>query len=83
MSPTAQREFVTQLCDSIRDRVLERIDDMDIPEEWDGIELRQLLAEMFMHERGFRFGRVNSNYHPTSKRYRDYRNDVLIANLDR
>lgn len=82
MSPTAQREFVQGLCDSIRDKMLKHIDDCNIPEEWDGLELRQLIAEVAWSERGFRFGH-GGNSHQSSKRVQEYRNLVLVRNLDR
>lgn len=80
MSPEQQKEIVTNLCNTIRDATLKRIDNCDVPEEWDGIELKQLLAEMFWFERGFSIG---SGHHPRSKRVKDYRNAVITLNLDR
>lgn len=82
MERAEQKALVTNLCDSIRNAVLEKVDDRSIPEDWNGLELRQLLAEMFWRERGFRFGR-NGNEHPTSKRVSEYRNLVITSNLDR
>lgn len=80
MSPEQQAEIVTALCNGIRDKVLERIETFDIPAEWDGLELRQLVAEMFWQERT-----IGSHRHinPSSRRASDYRNLVLVENLDR
>lgn len=86
MSPEQQKQIVTDLCNGVRDKLLARIEGCDIPEEWDGIELRQLLAEMFWNERTFRFDRQfrhQHRFHPTCKRYLEYRNLVLVENLDR
>lgn len=83
MTREIQRQVVIGLCDGIRDKVLALVDDgHSIPEEWNGLELRQLLAELFWQERGFRYGR-NGNAHPTERRVMEYRNAVLVNNLDR
>jgi hypothetical protein len=60
--------------------VCRRIDECDIPEEWDGLELRQLLAERFWEERTIGRGR---HIRPDIKRAQEYRNLVLVENLDR
>jgi hypothetical protein len=83
VSPEQQKQIVTDLCNGLRDRLLQRIDECDIPEEWDGIELRQLFAEMAWSERTFRFDPPHKRYHPTDRRVTEYRNAVLVNNLDR
>jgi hypothetical protein len=80
MSPEQQKKIVTDLCNSVRDKLLERIDDFDIPEEWDGLELRQLVAEVFWQERTIGNGR---SIDFRSRRARAYHDIVLVENLDR
>jgi hypothetical protein len=69
MNLKEKRAFVRRLTNSIRDAILARV--KDLPEEWDGHELRQYLADNFAHEiyRGTMKGR----------RLRDYRNAVAIS----
>ena len=43
-----KKKFVNALCNRIRDVTIERIPDM--PKDWDGIELRKYLADMFADE---------------------------------
>ncbi len=62
--------FIKNLCDSIRDELISKIPSM--PDEWDGIELRQLLAKKFEAE-------CWSTMQP--KRLRAFRNEVLTRNL--
>ena len=38
--------FVTNLCDSVRDHVLSKLP--QVPEEWDGHELRELIADAWL-----------------------------------
>lgn len=61
-------EFVTNLCGSIRDQVIRAVPHM--PAEWDGHELRELLALLFERERmdSMRKGR----------RAREFRNERAI-----
>ena len=49
--------------------VLANVDKM--PEEWDGIELREYVADKF----------TESKAAPSERRFRDYRNEVLVRNL--
>lgn len=42
--------FVSNLFDSIRDEVIEKIMDGRIPDHWQGHELRYLIAQKFQHE---------------------------------
>ena len=46
-----------------------------MPEEWDGHELRALLAEKFASEVG------SPMRDQRSRRYRDYQNEVIVRNL--
>lgn len=80
MTPEKQKEIVQSLCDSLRDEMLKRIDACEVPEEWDGIELRQWFAELAWRERTFIFGRLGY-YHPGSKRVTSFRRTVLESRL--
>lgn len=69
-----QRRFVKELCASIEKKVLDHIKLGRIPTEWDGIELRELVADIADRSRAGKdtIGR---------KRLGDYRNTVIINNL--
>jgi hypothetical protein len=66
--------FVETLCNSIRDEVIARIKTGGIPDNWNGMELRGLLAMKF--ERESRMDRPEYR-----KRRKAFLNDVLINNL--
>ena len=68
-----KRQFVIDLCDSIRDGILADIDAEKVPEEWDGHELRQLIADRFADRALFR--------KMTGWKLREYKNAVLCQNL--
>ena len=66
-----KKKFVNALCNRIRDVTIERVEAM--PPDWDGIELRLYLAQLFADE-----------IHPEirrGKRRRDYENTKAIKNL--
>jgi hypothetical protein len=67
-----KRKFIKDLCNNVRDSILKNVERM--PADWDGQELRELIADVFGGERGRLM---------TGKRKRDYRNEVLVNNLDR
>lgn len=69
--------FITKLTGSICSELCAKVRDGRIPENWDGHELRELLAEKFLAERG------DILKVQRSVRYKSYRNDVLTNNLDR
>ena len=71
MKKREQIKLVKDLTKSVAEGVVEAIRAGKIPEDWDGIELRQLLADKFEFER-IEMGR---------KRKKDYRNTVLVDNL--
>ena len=64
MNLREKRAFVRSLANSVRDAILARADAM--PDEWDGHELRQFLADEFEREKS---PRVMSG-----RRLRAYRN---------
>lgn len=67
-----KKTFIRNLCNSIRDELVGKVKDM--PEEWDGMELRELLAEKFRRET---YDVMKDN----RKRMRAYRNEVIVRNL--
>lgn len=69
--------FIQKLTGSICNELCDKVRDGRIPENWDGHELRELLAEKFAAEKGQVL--VNKR----SARYKAYRNAVLTNNLDR
>ena len=68
-------KFVNDLCNSIRDQVIDQIMVGRIPEEWDGHELRRLLSQNFSE-----VVRLSRNV-MIGKRLKDYTNTVIIKNL--
>ena len=73
MTKPEKRIFIRNLCNSIRDEVMEKVTTGAIPREWDGVELRVHLAEKFEKE----------TYRDLikGKRLKDYRNTVIVNNL--
>ena len=68
-----QAHFVRELSEKVVEEIVENIFDGKIPAEWDGIELRQLLAD--------RFAASVFKQTLTGKRKRDYLNTVLVNDL--
>lgn len=63
-----KREFLTNFLDSVRDELIGRAADM--PDEWDGHELRWLVADKFEFEQHHRErNRVAKDWR---QRFRDY-----------
>lgn len=74
MTRDEQRQFVLELSDNIATSILTQIDKGIIPEHWDGIELRALLA--YRHDKSSAMG-----MHGNLRRKRAFNNDVAIYNL--
>lgn len=70
-----QMRFVNDLTQSLKDTIREKIGNGLIPENWDGIELREYLAELA--------DRSRATYMKSKRerRRRDYDNTVLVNNL--
>lgn len=66
--------FVESLCNNVRDELIGKIKRGDIPDNWTGLELRELLADRFDQMRSV----MHSQY---LKRRKAYRNEVLVRNL--
>lgn len=71
MDAREKKEFIQDLLRSIEKSLLEDVADGKIPDEWDGIELRRLIADR---------ADASARY-LTGRRLRDYRNTVLVNNL--
>jgi len=74
MNKPDQITFVKDLLDSMKTTLIKQIVEGRIPEEWDGIELRWLIADN-AKENSARFH--NSN----KRRGRAYTNAVIVNNL--
>lgn len=75
MTRQEQSQFVIDLINNVRVDILKSIEGNKIPEEWDGIELREFISEKFDRERSSLL---------SDKRYqrsKDYLNHILIKNL--
>lgn len=73
MQKEDQIKFIKNLTLSVADNIVSEIEGGKIPENWDGIELRELLSEKFERE--------TRCFNRKSKRYKDYKNTVLINYL--
>lgn len=71
MNQELKIEFVKALVESVESEILQNIELGKIPDNWDGIELRQYLTDKFAESAGYLKG----------KRKRDYNNTVLVNNL--
>ena len=72
MTKQERIDFIAELCGNVTKELLDKVDKM--PEEWDGIELRWLIAEKFSQV-------VFSQINVTRKRKHEYNNTVLVENL--
>ena len=68
MNRKEQKEFVVSLLANIEISIMNKIDDEVIPANWDGIELRQYIADRTYRKMD-------------KKRAKEYRNTVLVENL--
>lgn len=78
MTRDQQKALVTGLASAVAADICKKIDAGAIPENWDGIELRQILAENTATETYFGKERP---YKKTGKRYQAYRETVILNNL--
>lgn len=70
MNKEEKKKFVIDLTKAVQDRIVVLIDEGKIPEQWDGHELRKLLADHFAYEMSALI---------VGKRLKDYKK-VLITN---
>lgn len=71
MTAEQKKEVVRGLAESIANTICELIDKGAVPIDWNGLELRHLLADHF---------KMNAPA-MERKRAKDYRNTVLVKNL--
>ena len=69
MDAKEKKKFIKDLCNRVRDEMLSKVGDM--PEFWDGLELRLLLAQKF----------ESQVYEISLSRRRNFRNEVIVRNL--
>lgn len=72
MEKKDQIRIVKEMTEGLEKSLLASISDGKIPEEWDGIELRQLFVDTAHY---WNYSKM------TGKRLKDYRNTVLVKNL--
>jgi len=73
MTKQEQTRFVHELMDNIRARIIADIELDKTPTNWDGHELRQLIAD--------RVAVAAFTLKEQKARYREYQNTVLVNNL--
>lgn len=77
MDQPRQEEFVNELVENVRKDVVRQIMSGRIPSEWDGHELRQLLADRFAQAARMSDAMKDKR----GKRRREYDNTVIVNNL--
>lgn len=73
MTPDQKVQFITNLMNSVRDELVDMVNSGEIPEDWDGHELREILARKFDRERTMLLRDKRS------RRYREYERVVLTT----
>jgi hypothetical protein len=76
MTKKEKIKFIRELTASVTASIIDKIPDM--PDEWDGIELRHYLADKFMAQ-CMTYSRGSDR--SAQRRYREYKNTVLVTNL--
>jgi hypothetical protein len=71
MTKAEKKRFIRELCGNVAKEAQEKVSRM--PESWDGIELRQYLADKFAD------AVMKGTMSPT--RRRAYNNEVIVSNL--
>ena len=69
MKISEQKQFVRDLVKSVQSEILENT--FDMPSDWDGIELRQYIADKFSEQ----------VFEMSGARKRNYKNAVIVTNL--
>lgn len=73
MTKAEKKKFIRDLVGSVRFLLLDRVD--KVPEEWDGIELRQWIADTFAQQA------YSHTLRRDPKRLKAFRNECLVRNL--
>lgn len=71
MTKSEKVKFIRSLVNAVRSEIIGKVPEM--PEEWDGIELRQYIADRFSDSV------IMGVMSP--RRRRDYDNEILVRNL--
>lgn len=66
-----KKDFLEGIIEEFREEIMKKL--LDIPENWDGLELRQYCSDYF--EEHFNYRKLDK------KRKEEYENDRLINNL--
>ncbi len=70
MNKREKERFIKGLIHNVENHILDKIDQM--PKEWDGFELRQLVVDYFQEVNWCKMNR---------KRMKEYKNTVIVENL--
>ena len=76
MKKAEQKKFVKNLTTSIAEDICQSIDKNKIPENWDGWELRNLIAEKFNFE-----NMLKDKFRGNRRRQKDCNNTIIVNNL--
>jgi hypothetical protein len=79
MTKDEKLQFIGDLIATVRASIVERVDEM--PEEWDGIELRRYIADKFEEQVGSILRRPGVHGFNRFRRFWDYDNECLTRNL--
>jgi hypothetical protein len=74
MDKQQQIDFVKDLATNVANNVIRLIDADKIPENWNGVELRWMLADKFKDA-------TMNTQRENKARYKAYKNDVIVNNL--
>lgn len=74
MNANEKKEFISSLLNAVKEKLVKNID--KYPESWDGLELRWLIMDHVNESVVF-----GSGLDKKSRRYKEYRNTVLVENL--
>jgi hypothetical protein len=71
-----KKKFIRDLCKSIAEGLVAQVDKM--PEEWDGIELRQAIADTAQSSTAQGWGRADAGL---KRRMREYKNSLITRGI--
>jgi hypothetical protein len=71
MTKQEKIQFVKDLFSGMETRIIQNIENGNIPEEWDGIELRWLVSDIA----------EENTYKGDKRRAKEYNNTVIVNNL--
>lgn len=72
-----KKRFIKSWLNSVRETIYQHIENGNIPDDWDGHELRALVADMFEHDA--RISLIRSE--PRNKRARSFRNICYTSTI--